>query len=249
MAMTRIYAMLQCCAIDRSTFPPTLLYNEGWLLRLVIDWFSADDVPDHRLTFLKGSRWYSEALLPSAFLPRHRGDPLAESWTHVDGAIGHFEIGKEGKADLSLLSDAHHFVILEAKLFSRLASGVTNAKYFDQAARTVACVSEVLRKAHRHPSSMSHLGFYLLAPQSQIDAERYASEMDRGSIRRKVKQRVAEYSGTKDEWYETWFQPTFRQITIDVFSWEQLLGTIGEYDSSSATSIEEFYKRCVELNQ
>jgi hypothetical protein len=136
-----------------------LLYNEGWMLRLVMDWFSANDVPDHRLSFVPGARWYSEALLPSAFLARYQGDPLAGSWAHADGAIGQFAVGKERKADLSLLPDAQHLVVLEAKLFSRLSSGVANAEYFDQAARNVACVAGVLRRAERHPSNLSHLGF------------------------------------------------------------------------------------------
>lgn len=249
MVMNRICAMLEYCETDSPQFPPTLLYNEGWLLRLVIDWFSRNDVPEHHLTFLKGSRWYSEALLPSAFLPRSRGDPLGESWTHVDGAIGAFEIGKEGKADLSLLPEAEQFVVLEAKLFSKLASGVTHAKYFDQAARTVACMAEVLKRADRHPSSLSHLGFYVVARRSQIDAGVFNKEMDRDSIGEKVGQRVAEYDGAREQWYRGWFEPTFQEIEIDVVSWEQLLETIGEYDASSAASIVEFYKCCVALNQ
>jgi hypothetical protein len=249
MALTRICAMLESCAGDAPPFPPTLLYNEGWLLRLVMDWFSANDVPDHRLSFAPGARWYSEALLPSAFLARYGGDPLAGSWAHADGAIGHFAVGKERKTDLSLLPDAQHFVALEAKLFSRLSSGVTNARYFDQAARNVACVAEVLRRAHRHPSSLSHLGFHVVAPQSQIDAGVFAKEMDRGSIGRKVKRRVAAYAGAKDQWYEEWFQPTLGWIHIDLLSWEALIQVIGGHDPASGVSFGEFYSHCLRCNE
>jgi hypothetical protein len=249
MIITRICAMIESCTTDSPLFPPTLLYNEGWLLRLVIDWFSMNDVPNHPLSFPRNARWYSEALLPSAFLARRRADRLAESWTHVDAAIGHFEIGKDAKADLSLLPDAEHFVVLEAKMFSRLSSGVKNAKYFDQAARTVACVAKVLKRADRHPSNLSHLGFYVLAPQSQIDAGRFDREMERDSMRQKVEQRVAEYAGAKDQWYVDWFEPTLQRIEIGVVSWEDLIGTIAEHDSASAHSIEEFYEQCVRYNQ
>jgi len=249
MTMTRICAMMESCTTDSPLFPPTLLYDEGWLLRLVIDWFSMNDVPNHPLSFPRNARWYSEALLPSAFLARCRGDRLAESWTHVDGAIGHFEVGKEGKADLSLLPDAEHFVVLEAKMFSRLASGVKNAKYFDQAARTVACVAKVLQRADRHPSSLSHLGFYVLAPQSQIDAGKFDQEMNRDSVRHKVERRVTDYAGEKDQWYTDWFEPTLQRTEIGVVSWEDLIGTIAEHDSASAHSIEEFYEQCVRYNQ
>lgn len=249
MVMTRICAMLESCTEDSCPFPPTALYNEGWLLRLVIDWFSMNDVQDHPLAFPRKARWYSEALLPSAFLAQRKGDRLAESRTHADGAIGHFEIGKVGKADLSLLPDAEHLVVLEGKMFGRLASGVTNAKYYDQAARTVACVAEVLRRADRRPMALSRLGFYVLAPQSQIDAQTFGQEMDRDSIRQKVKRRVAEYAGARDQWYTDWFQPTFQRIESGVLSWDDLIGTIGEHDSASARSIDEFYQRCVRYNQ
>ena len=47
--------------------------------------------------------------------------------------------------------DARQFVLLEAKLFNRLSSGVKNAPFFDQAARSVACMAEVLRRADREP--------------------------------------------------------------------------------------------------
>ena len=37
---------------------------------------------------MTADKWYSEALLPSAFLARVREDKLAEFWTHADGVIG-----------------------------------------------------------------------------------------------------------------------------------------------------------------
>ena len=76
--------------------------------------------------------------LPSAFLPRFRGDPLAELHTNAYGVIGEFVVGSAGKSDLVLNENASHFVVLEAKIFSLLSKGVTHAPFFDQAARNVA---------------------------------------------------------------------------------------------------------------
>ena len=56
----------------------------------------------HRLAFLPEARWYTEALLRPQFLARWRGDDLAESWSNVDGVIGHFDIGTSGEGDLAL---------------------------------------------------------------------------------------------------------------------------------------------------
>ncbi len=84
MVYQRIAELLSMAEGHERVFPTTGLYNEGWMLRLVIDWFSRNSQVECDIQFLKGSRWYSEALLPSAFFARQRGDKLAESWTHAD---------------------------------------------------------------------------------------------------------------------------------------------------------------------
>jgi len=131
MALKMVTALLQTATTESPVFPPTLLYSEGWLVRLVLGWFAAHSVLGHPLAFPEQGRWFSEAELPSAFLARRRGDPLAETWTHADGAIGHFKIGKGGKAALSLLPTATHFVVCEAKMLSGLSTGISRAPYFD----------------------------------------------------------------------------------------------------------------------
>ena len=55
-------------------------------------------------------------------------------------------------------------------MFSALSSGVKNAPFFNQAARNVACMAEVLRRAGRSPDQFTSLGFYVLAPRVAIDA-------------------------------------------------------------------------------
>ena len=156
------------------------------MLRLTMDWFSTLKVQGHPLSVPEGCRWYSEALLPSAFLPQNRSDSLAESWTHADGVIGHFEIGKGAKANLVLSPEATHFVVIEAKMFSKLSSGVKHASYFDQAARNIACMAEVLRIAKRLASEMSTLGFYVLAPEAQIEQNIFEENLKQKSIKEKV---------------------------------------------------------------
>jgi len=249
MEIDRIRKLLESCTTENPSFPPTLIYNEGWLLRLVLDWFLTHNVPNHLLDFHANAKWFSEALLPSAFLARFRGDPLAESWTHADGVIGHFTIGKDRKTDLSLLEDAKQLVILEAKMFSGLSSGVSNANYYDQAARNVACVAEVFHRAKASPRSLSNIGFYVLAPLSQIEKGVFAKAINRESIKNKVDKRVKDYSGTKDQWYSDWFLPTFQQIEIMEISWEEIIATIREQESESANSFKIFYRRCIEFNE
>lgn len=48
----RIVEMLRMAGTDNRLFPATILYNEGWLLRLVLDWFASNEPSDHILSFL-----------------------------------------------------------------------------------------------------------------------------------------------------------------------------------------------------
>src|SRR4051795_7110844 len=116
MIIGRIKSMLERCETDSPAFPPTALFGEQWLLRLVVDWFHGQGGDRYPISPLPGARWFSEAWLPSAFLPRYRGDRLGESRTHADGVLGHFTIGEPGTAGLSLDPAARQFVVLEAKL-------------------------------------------------------------------------------------------------------------------------------------
>jgi hypothetical protein len=101
--------ILSRCGSDSSVLPPTELFNGGWMLRLVLDWFDRDRQLEHALSFAPDARWYSEALLPSRFLPESRPDPRAESFTHADGVIGHLTVASGDRGDARLLPDAMQF--------------------------------------------------------------------------------------------------------------------------------------------
>ena len=145
--LERISHMLKLSDSELRVMPPTELYNEGWMLRMILDWFAQQAPDNHPLSFSENARWYSEILLPSPFLPRSRKDPLSEAYTHADGAIGHFTVGRSGKGDINLNSDAKQLVIIEAKMFSSLSKGIKNFKDYDQATRTTACIARELNKA------------------------------------------------------------------------------------------------------
>jgi len=247
-ALNTINLILERCESDRSSIPPTVLYNEGWMLRLVLEYFSKHTLPpNHPLTFTEGSRWYSEALIPSAFRSRKRGDKFAESWTHADGVIGHFVIGSGAKGNLTLNSDADHFVVLEAKMFSKLSAGVKNADYFNQAARYVACIAEVLKRAGRQTQAFKALGFYVLAPASQIEQGVFDEHLTKDSLRTVVERRVKEY-GDEREWFSQWFLPVLDRIDIKTVSWENLIDFLAESEPD-ADQLKEFYRRCLEFNK
>ena len=249
MIIGRIKTMLEACEAGQPAFPPTVLFSENWLLRIVVDWFAEHGGDRYPLSPRPGARWFSEAWLPSAFLPRYRGDRLAESRTHADGVVGHFTIGDPGTAGLALLPDAKQLVVLEGKLFNRLSPGVTNAPYYDQAARSVACIAEVLRRAGRDPAEMDDLGFLILAPRARIDDGIFAWDSAPSAIRAKVHRRAEEYGGERDEWLRDWFEPTLSRVDIRSLAWEDIIEAIAFRSPEAGQVIDAFYGKCLRFNR
>ena len=77
-------------------------------------------------------------------------------------------------------------MVIEANMFSKLSTGVKNASYYNQAARNVACIAEVLRRVDKNPMELSSLGSYVLAPKSQIDDGIFIQQMTRKHIKETV---------------------------------------------------------------
>ena len=158
-------------------------------------------------------------------------------------------------ADASLAKDAAQFIVTEAKLFSPLAPGVTHARYFDQAARNVACIAEMLCRAERHPEQLSSLGFFVLAPAEQIGERKlFNSLLSKESIKEKVKRRVDEYVGSREEeqkgqWLQNWFTPTLEHVEVTAISWEEIIKIIREKDARFGAELLSFYNECCQFNR
>jgi hypothetical protein len=246
--MQRAIDLLVRCGTAQAVMPPTALYNEGWMLRLFLDWFSQHELRGHALSFLPGARWYSEALLPSQFAARSRGDPLAESWTHADGVVGHFDL-PPGRGDIRLRADAQQFVVAEAKMFSGLSVGTRRAGTFDQVARTVACMGRKLSQSGIRPESIKRLAFLVVAPGEQRERGVFGNLLDKQAIGQTVRDRCGAYCGAKTEWFESWFMPTLRKIDVDLLSWEQLCTDVRAADSGGSSELEAFLDLCLQHNR
>ena len=197
----------------------------------------------HELAFEPNANWYSEALLPSRFLPTSQSDSLAESFTHADGVIGHFTVKTGIRGDASLLAAPTQFIVTEAKLGSTLSAGTKNAATFDHAARNVACMAHMLGQAGVAPQSFNRLAFYVLAPRSQIESGVIGALVTKESIETKVRARVAAYAGAHNEWLNTIFLPTLNKIELGTLSWEQILETLRH--STEGNALREFYAQCL----
>src|SRR5690348_16478405 len=104
---------------------------------------------------------------------------------------------------------------------SPLSKGTKYAPDFDQAARNVACIAEILARSARRPEAMTTIGFYLVAPQAQRDSGIFGELLTKPSIRSKVQRRIASYGERPDaneekiKWFAEWFVPTLESARID----------------------------------
>ena len=233
---------------NNPNFRQTEIYNESWLVKLILWQASAISDSVFPLGFLRGSTWFSEALLPTVFRARYRGDRLAETRTSADGVIGHFLVGAKGKADFTLRDSAKQFTVVEAKMGAPLSKGISNAPYFDQAARTVACMAEAAAQTEIKPRLFSRLDFIVLAPEASISEGKFKTQMERESIQAKVSQRVSEFGGEHNDWYQDHFEPLLDRIDLISLSWEEAIQWVGKERAYEGDALMEFYRRCLEFN-
>jgi hypothetical protein len=149
---------------------PKQLNHEGWMLRLALDLFASIDPKGGRqpLTVPLGCRWYSEALLPSAFLPECQRNSMEESLTHADAFIDHFDIGKGAKLDQILFPDVRHYVAIEVKMKSKLSAIVKKAAYWNYTGHDEASIPKVLKRTVRQVKEFKAFGFYILSSQINL---------------------------------------------------------------------------------
>lgn len=247
---------------DSSTpnFRPTEIYNEGWLLRIILNEYSKHENSSELLKFFKGATWFSEAMLPTKFKARLKEkigdkDRLAESRTNADGVIGHIKVGTKGKADLELTNSASQFVVIEAKMNSKLSKNTSNVSGYDQAARTVACMAETIQRNKKVSlKDIKSLAYIVLAPAGKFEEDPndrgnsdFWTLVNRESIKKKVKSRVEIYKGYGDyeNWYYQCFEPTLEKTTLEVMSWETVIENLS---GGPKDEVERFYKRCLTFN-
>ena len=229
-----IVGMLEDVETDSRVLPPTALYNEGWMLRLVLH-SAARGIDCLPFQIARGARWFSEPSLYTAFAATSRSDKQAEKHTRADGAVGHFDFKPGTKTGLVLRSDATQFVVLEAKIGSRLSAGTTNATTFNQAARNVACIAYAISQVGRSPEQIQ-CGFHVVAPGPAIAAGAYQGALQRDSLLAAIDSRIQRYSGERraqlEQWRHAWVEPTLRGLQIGCWSWEESLQRIEEADAA-----------------
>jgi len=245
--------LLETAGTDSAVFPPTEIYNEGWMIRILLS-VASKGIDCFPFTFFPDAKWSSEAQIISPFLPRFLRDPLAENLTHLDAVIGHYEFRRGTKTGLALTANSEQFIVIEAKMYSLLSKGIQNAPNYDQAARTIACMAWTIEQSSRVIPDFKSLGFFVLAPEEQINNGKFSRQMNKRNIIEKVEHRIESYSDEINKfaklrnWYENGFLPIVERIDLQCVSWEWVIDNIMSVDSLNGPVIRNFYNQCLKFS-
>lgn len=228
-----------------NKIPLTMLYNEGNMLRIVLQQLEEKVIINKDLTFPDDVDWYSEALLPSPFLARSRNDNLCEKWTHADAVVGKFEIGKKRRCDLTLKDSCDFFYVIEAKMNSLLSMGTKNASQFNQVARYIACISKLIQDKGIDISVFRKLAFYVILPEYKKREKSFYNCTDKSNINETIKKRIALYSSNQDtnrfNWLLNNLDNLLEKIDVKLITWEEIINNCDQQTI-------KFYANCKKHN-
>jgi len=226
---------------------PTELYNETWMLRLVLHWFNKNKGESFEglpISMNTDSNWFSEGRMGTVF--------KREGNTNADGIYGNIRIGEKRFCDISLAPGCEQFVVTEAKMFSKFSDGITNNKTYNQAARNVVCMCHL---AKNEINNIKDIAFYTLLPYSQIVDEKTFEEFTQvGHIKETVFKRIELLKNKKEydkliDWYDNDFIPFCEKVKIELISWERVNNAICLKDPDYGKTLKNYYAKCLDYGQ
>ena len=137
-------------------------------------------------------------------------------------------------------------------MYSKLSSGTKNAKNFNQAARTVACIAQLIYNKQKtlQIDNFKKLAFYVLLPAEQIDKEPTFKEFtDKENIKHTIINRMSLYPPNDNnkkkifDWITDNLDNYIDKIDIKLITWEDLI------ENSRDSTLEEFYDKCKYFNK
>lgn len=243
-----IAEMLRSLDDETRCMPTTSLYNEGWMLRLILQTASEGKLKKKIKKFTKSTKWFSEARLYSPFMGS-KGEPN-EGFTRIDGIVGDFQWRPGTKTGVMLSKNAKRLEVFEAKMFSKLSKGVKANSEYNQAVRIVACMAQTLAHHGLKPSdekTLADIGFWVIAPESQINQGKFKVELSPDSMRDKIRKRLDQYDDSKkkdlNSWRTEYFEPLLNKLEIHCESWKNLIEAIND-DEERKIALRVFYHQC-----
>lgn len=242
---------------NKRILSPKLIYNEKYLLSLMMYWFSnqsqfiinsdSDRNICKAFQYVDDARYYTNATLETPFKMRVKGekDPLAEASSTVSGVVGHFEVlyGKK-KERLVLLPNASQFIVLEATMIKPLKKESKNFKRYHQIVRDIGCMIQSL--SHLEYKFLDHLGLYVIAPEKTLKLDSFKTYTYKQNIEELMEERVAPYGDDEVKLaFLELFKKLFQRIYMDCISFEDIILFIKKNDDEFGDKLVDFYNQCL----
>jgi len=249
--------LLDRLLINSGNFPPTLIFNEGWLLRLVLDWVCKNEKGLSIIEFSENSSWFSEGLLSTPFHHRTRHDKLAEGKTHADGILGHFILNNGSKADIKPIENGELFSVFEAKIFSSFSPGTKYFPEFNQVSRYISCMAYLHSEYPQEKNDYQQFFFSAVFPSERSSEHEFLINLEKEKIFNDVSKRIEAYQ-TEDRyqdfdklsiWFKSQFAPFLEKVVIRQITWESIIEEISSFDISFAEQLDSYYQKCLNHNR
>lgn len=217
---------------------PTIIYNEGWMIRLLVIESMIEKLKINKVDFglLARKNWSSEALITSPFVETKEN---REGYTHADIILGDFSVNYNERGDVKLNDSPDVLGIIEAKMGSNLSQGTSNAKnIYNQASRNICCLSYVTR---RNPNCK--LFFIIVAPKATIDKHEIERQVKRENILKQIEKRFQHSKET----YMLEIKNQVEKCKLVIISYKDWINELS--NSEVQTMLGDFYKKCLKFNK
>jgi hypothetical protein len=234
---------------DMLKFNPTVIYNEGWMVRLLVAQSIETGITiksnGKQLNFaeLKGKNWISEVSIASPFGWKEERD------THPDILFGDFKVDFEKekqKGRIDVCQGASMLGIIEAKMKSPLSQRTKENKDYNQATRSICCLAHNIIKSANEECDIY---FIVAAPKSQIETKSKAKNTIAKSLKNiydEIKERVNKPDSVSID-KDTIIKITNR-CTVFSISYEDWIQEL-ETAKVDVSKLNKFYKSCLEYNK
>jgi len=215
---------------------PTIIYNEGWMIRLLVMESMIEKLQINKVDFglLATKNWSSEALITSPFV---EAKVNKEGYTHADIILGDFSVNYNERGDINLNDSPDVLGIIEAKMGSNLSTGTSNADNYNQASRSICCLSYVTRK---NPNCK--LFFIVAAPEATINKYSIKKQVERENILTQIGDRFKH----SEEPYMSEIKNQVEKCKLVIINYEDWLKELR--NSEVQKMLYDFYKECLKSN-
>jgi len=222
---------------------PTIIYNEGWMVRLLVEESIRTEIKVQDIDFSKIKEWTSEAQISSPF----EGADLKENTqnerkTHADIILGDFLIAYKSNTAISIEKETPPKIlgIIEAKMGSALSPGVKNtkSKNYNQASRSVCCLAHVTKE-----SPECEIFFAVVAPKKKIDDTKLKFKDKMSKINTGIEERFNEVENRE---YSVKMKNKVNNCKRLIITFEEWIKKIKDKDVEK--ELKEFYDECIFYN-